>query len=105
MTDCTVSVLSSDGRTHTAQVRASSVFDAVDQAAQQWARPWWYRGDAVAEVRAGKRRWRVRLQTVRRWRAEHGAHRDGETDSHFRLDASLRETGGYTWGSLDDHYS
>ncbi len=27
----------------------------------------------VAEVRAGKRRWRVRLQTVRRWRAGQGS--------------------------------
>jgi len=69
MTDCSVSVMANDGKTHTAQVRASSVFDAVDQAAQEWARLWWYRSDAVAEVRAGKRCWRVRLQTVRLWRA------------------------------------
>jgi len=87
MTDCTVSVTAADGKTHTAQVKASSVFDAVDQAAQQWARLWWYRGDAVAEVRAGKRRWRVRLQTVRRWRAGQGAARplpDVRVQSAFR---------------------
>jgi hypothetical protein len=75
MTDCTVSVRASDGRTHTARVKASSVFDAVDQAAQEWAPLWWHRGDMVAEVRAGKRCWRVRFQTVRRWRAGLGASR------------------------------
>ena len=87
MTECQVQVVASDGRTHTAQVKASSVFDAVDQAAQQWARLWWWRNDAVAEVRAGKRRWRVRLQTVRRWRAGQGAARplpDVRVQSAFR---------------------
>jgi hypothetical protein len=59
MTECTVSVAGGDGKIHTVEVKASSPFDAVDQAAQQWARLWWYRGDAVAEVLAGDRRWRA----------------------------------------------
>ena len=44
MTDCTVSVTGGDGKIHTVEVKASSLFDAVDQAAQQWARLWWYGG-------------------------------------------------------------
>ena len=73
MTDCTVSVVGGDGQTHTVEVQASSLFDAVDQAAQQWARLWWYRGEAVVEVRAGERCWQVRLERVRVWRGNRAA--------------------------------
>ena len=75
MTDCTVSVTSGDGKIHTVEVKASSLFDAVDQAAQQWARLWWYRGDAVAEVLAGNRQWGVRLERVWLWWAGQGSAR------------------------------
>jgi hypothetical protein len=70
VTDCTVSVRDGNGEIDTVAVEASSVFDAVEQAMRQWARLWWYRGDLVAEVRAGQRRWRVRLERVGRWTAE-----------------------------------
>jgi hypothetical protein len=56
--DCTVSVRAGNGEIDTVAVKASSLFDAVEQAMRQWARLWWYRGDLVAEVRAGGRRWR-----------------------------------------------
>ena len=72
MEDCTVSVIGDDGQIYTLDVKASSLFDAVHQAAQKWAVLWWYRGAGVVEVRAGARRWRVRLERVRRWRAGQG---------------------------------
>jgi hypothetical protein len=68
MTHCTVSVIGSDRQTHTLEVDAASLFEAVDKAVQQWALLWWY-GDAThAEVQAGKRHWRVSLERVREWR-------------------------------------
>ena len=65
---CTVLILGHDRKTHTLEVEATSLFAIVDQAVQQWALLWWY-GDAThAEVRAGKRHWRVSLERVRVWR-------------------------------------
>ena len=72
MTGCTVSVVGGDGQTHMVEVKASSLFDAVSQAAQQWARLWWYNGDDVVDVEAGGRHWRVRLERVRQWRGRGG---------------------------------
>src|ERR1039457_6038693 len=70
MKGCTVSVVGGDGQTHMVEVKASSLFDAVDQAAQQWARLWWYYGNDVVEVEveSSGRCWRVRLERVRQWR-------------------------------------
>jgi hypothetical protein len=44
-------------------VNASSLFDAAAQAGQRWAMFWWYRSDAVIEVHAGDRSWKVRGET------------------------------------------
>jgi hypothetical protein len=65
-----LSVRAGNGEIDTVAVKASSVFDAVEQAMRQWARLWWYHGDLVAEVRAGQRCGRVRLERVVRWRAD-----------------------------------
>jgi hypothetical protein len=64
---CTVSVRGRDRQIHTLEVEAASLFDAVEQTVQQWAPLWWYRHQAVAEVRAGKRCWRVSLEPVWAW--------------------------------------
>ena len=69
MQHCVVSVAGGDGQVHTVEVNASSLFGAVDQAAAQWARLWWYAGTEVVDVKAGERTWRVRLHRVREWRA------------------------------------
>jgi hypothetical protein len=69
---CTVSVIGGDGEPHEVEVNAASLFDAVDQAIQQWSRLWWFNAGAVAEVRLGNRRWRVRLRRVISWRGGKG---------------------------------
>jgi hypothetical protein len=68
MERCKVSVIDGDGEPHQVAVNAASLFDAVDQAIEQWSRLWWFNAGAVAEVRVGNRRWRVRLQRVISWR-------------------------------------
>jgi hypothetical protein len=68
MERCTVSIIGGEGEAYQVEVTASSLFDAVDQAMQQWARLWWFNPGAVAELRAGPRRWRVRLRRVISWR-------------------------------------
>jgi hypothetical protein len=72
MKSCTVSVIDGDGEPHQVAVNAASLFDAVDQAIQQWSRLWWFNAGAVAEVQAGNRRWRVRLRRVILWRGGKG---------------------------------
>ena len=62
MERCTVSVIDGDGEPHQVAVNAASLFDAVDQAIQQWSRLWWFDAGAVAKVQVGNRRWRVRLE-------------------------------------------
>jgi hypothetical protein len=42
---------------------SSSLFDAVDQAIEQWSRLWWSTR-AAAEVQVGNRLWRARLRRV-----------------------------------------
>jgi hypothetical protein len=70
MKDCTVSVTSpQDGRTHTVEVTASSLFDAAAQAMRSWSMLWWYASDLVIEVRCGDLRWRVRADRVQAWQA------------------------------------
>ena len=49
MKRCTVSVIDGDGEPHQAAVNATSVFDAVYQAIEQWSRLWWFDAGAVAE--------------------------------------------------------
>ena len=67
--DCTVSIVDAGGQVHTLEVKASSAFDAVDQASQSWAKLWWYEPNAVIEVRAGDQRWKIRAGRVREWKA------------------------------------
>jgi phage terminase large subunit-like protein len=62
MKRCAVFMAGQDGRTHTIAVDATSVFDAAAQATRGWALFWWYRPDAVIEVRSGEEVWRVLLQ-------------------------------------------
>jgi hypothetical protein len=57
-----VAVVGGDGETHRTEVTASSVFDAVDQAMNEWARLWWFSPGSVFEVRAGERCWRERAR-------------------------------------------
>lgn len=71
MKDCLVSIAGRDGETHTVEVQVKSLFDAANQAVEQWARLWWYDGDSVVEINDGSRRWQVRLDRVRRWRFGH----------------------------------
>lgn len=66
--ECTVSVIGGDGQTHVVEVRASSLFDAAAQA-MQWARLTWYQRDAIIDVRAGDRTWKVQVERVRRCRS------------------------------------
>jgi hypothetical protein len=54
MKRCTVSMVGQDGQIQTIEVEASSVFDAAAQATRCWSMLWWYRSDAVIEVRAGR---------------------------------------------------
>jgi hypothetical protein len=72
MERCTVSVIDREAELHQVEVNAASLFDAVDQATQQWLPLWWFNPDAVAEVQAGNRRWRVRLRRVISWRGGKG---------------------------------
>lgn len=65
---CTVSVVGCDRKTHTLEVEATSLFDAVDQAVQRWALLWWYRHQTFAAVRAGERIWKVNLEVMWVWR-------------------------------------
>ena len=56
---------------HQAAVEAAtSLFDAVDRTIQMWSRLWWYRPNAVYEVRADGRTWKVSAERVRRWHRE-----------------------------------
>jgi hypothetical protein len=68
MKRCTVSVIAGDGEPHQVAVNAASLFDALDQAIEQGSPLWWFNASAVAEVKAGNRRWRVRLRRVISWR-------------------------------------
>ena len=68
MERCKVLVIDGDGKPHQVAVNADSLFDAVDQAIQQWWRLWWFDAGAVAEVQAGNLRWRVRLRRIISWR-------------------------------------
>jgi hypothetical protein len=83
--ECTVSIVGQDGRTYETTVEASSLFDAAARALEQWSqitvrshptartmryspRLWWYRHDAVVEVRMGDKCWKVNAERVREWR-------------------------------------
>jgi len=61
-----------DDRLHSvdSRRRRPDLFDAAAQARQRWAMLWWYRSDAVIEVRAGDRIWKVRGERVREWQAK-----------------------------------
>jgi hypothetical protein len=72
MERCTVSIVGGDGQTHQVEVAAASLFDAVNQAMEQRARLWWFNPGAVVDVRAGQRRWKVRLRRVISWRGGKG---------------------------------
>jgi hypothetical protein len=49
-----------DGEVHTAEILdAVSLFDAASKAIQQWARLWWFSGDALIEIECVPDRWRV----------------------------------------------
>jgi hypothetical protein len=67
MRDCTVSVVTKDGRTHTVDVTASSFFDAGAQAIEMWSRLWWWDPTLVFDVKCGDRQWRVGARRVRVW--------------------------------------
>jgi hypothetical protein len=68
MERCKVLVIDGDGKAHQVAVNAHSLFDAVDQAIQQWSRLWWFDAGAVAEVQVRNLSWRVRLRRVISWR-------------------------------------
>ena len=72
MKRCKVLVVDGDGEPHQVAVNPASLFDAVDQAIEQWSRLWWFDASAVADVRVGNRRWRVRLRRVISWRGGTG---------------------------------
>ena len=72
MKSCIVSVIDGDGRAARGCNKCRQIFDAVDQAIEQWSRLWWFDAGAVAEVQVGNRRWRVRLRRVISWRGAKG---------------------------------
>jgi hypothetical protein len=56
MKRCTVSVIDDDGEPRQVAVNATGLFDAVDQAIEQWSRLWCRVGEAVSiEVRNDNR--------------------------------------------------
>ena len=68
--ECTVSMVGQDGQTHEAAVEAASLFDAADRA--QWTRLWWFRPNAVVEVRMGGQCWKVSVERIKFWRGKSG---------------------------------
>jgi hypothetical protein len=72
MREWVVTMVGTDDELHTKTVRASSVFHAAAQARQDWSRYYWWRTDAVIEVRLGEQCWRVRNERLREWVAETG---------------------------------
>jgi len=80
MRDCTVSVTSPDGQTHTVELAASSLLDAAAQAMKAWSRLWWWDPDLPLDVTCGDRYWKVgsrwvRASLARRKRGGDGASR------------------------------
>jgi len=80
MRDCTVSVTSPDGQTHTVELAASSLLDAAAQAMKAWSRLWWWDPDLSLDVTCGDRYWKVgsrwvRASLARRKRGGDGASR------------------------------
>ena len=67
MRRCTVSMTGTDGRRHSIETDALSLFDAAYNAQQEWAKLSWFDPQAVIEVRAGSDCWRVRQDRIRRW--------------------------------------
>jgi hypothetical protein len=74
--ECTVSMVGQDGQTHEAAVEAASLFDAADRA--QWTRLWWYRPNAVVEVRMGGQCWKVNAERIRVWSSKSGGRQAGK---------------------------
>jgi hypothetical protein len=72
MKECTVSMVGKDGRTYETAVEASSLFDAAARALEQWSRLWWYRSNAVVEVRMGDKCRKVSEERIRVWRSKSG---------------------------------
>jgi hypothetical protein len=68
MKRCTVSMIGVDGKTQTMEVEAASAFGAAHHAMRCWSALWWYRPDAVIEVRAGDETWKVWAERVREWK-------------------------------------
>jgi hypothetical protein len=64
---CLVSVVGKDGERYDIEVEAISLFDAAYKAREQWATYWWFRPDAVIEVRSGNDCWHVRQDRLRVW--------------------------------------
>jgi hypothetical protein len=67
MRRCIVSMTGTDGRRHSIETDALSLFDAAFIAQQQWAKFSWFDRNALIEVRAGNDCWRVRQDRIRRW--------------------------------------
>jgi hypothetical protein len=55
MRRCTVSMTGTDGRRHSIETDALSLFDAAYNAQQQWAKLSWFDRNALVEVRRAKR--------------------------------------------------
>jgi hypothetical protein len=54
---------------HLVAVKASSLFDAAEQAIQQWSRLWWWSNrNPLVKVQIGERSWSVQAEQVIRWR-------------------------------------
>jgi hypothetical protein len=65
---CMVQMLGKDRRTHTLTLEAASLFDAADQAINQWSRLWWFDPQAALHVQSCEDRWTVKQENVRQWR-------------------------------------
>jgi hypothetical protein len=64
---CLVSTLGKNGELHQAEIEATRLFDAADQAIKNWNPLWWF-SDSDISIQCGESNWCVSQASVREWR-------------------------------------
>jgi hypothetical protein len=64
---CIVTILGHNGKLHTDEFWASTIFDAADKAIQSWNRLSWF-SDSDIEIEDCNGHWRVNQSTMQQWR-------------------------------------
>jgi hypothetical protein len=64
---CIVTIVGHDGKLHTDEFWAGTIFDAADKAIQSWNRLSWF-GDSDIEIEDCNGHWRVNQSTMQQWR-------------------------------------